>query len=124
MKYLSSLAFFLTLSLTAAMVTAADDHQMPQHQPNSSDHGDFHKEYMKAMDQMHGPMMEGVMASDPDAAFVKGMIPHHKGAVAMAEIQLKYGQDPQLRKLAQEIIAAQDKEIELMEKWLKENPGK
>ena len=48
-----------------------------------------------AMDRMHGPMMQGIANADPDAAFVLGMIPHHQGAIDMAEIVLKFGKDAQ-----------------------------
>lgn len=78
-------------------------------------------EYMHSMDGMHGPMMKGIEDTDPDTAFVRGMIPHHQGAVEMAKIQLKYGKDPELKKMAQDIIEAQDKEIKFMEEWLKKN---
>jgi uncharacterized protein (DUF305 family) len=46
------------------------------------------------------------------------MIPHHQAAVDMARVQLQYGQDPQLRELAQKIISEQQKEIGILEKWL------
>ena len=71
---------------------------------------DFTQAYVAAMNEMHGPMMEGVMAGDPDVAFVRGMIPHHQGAIDMAKIVLEYGKDDFTRKLAQEVIAAQDTE--------------
>ncbi|KHJ53450.1 hypothetical protein LA66_18850 [Aureimonas altamirensis] len=76
--------------------------------------------YMDAMDRMHGPMMEGVANADPDVAFVLGMIPHHQGAIDMATIVLEYGKDDFTRGLAQEVIAAQEKEIAGMRAWLKQ----
>ena len=67
---------------------------------------------------MHDKMMTAVNESDPDKAFAKGMVAHHEGAIAMAETELKYGKDPEMRKLAQDIIKAQKGEIEQMNKWL------
>lgn len=82
------------------------------------------EEYMKAMDDMHQPMMDGIMASDPDVAFVKGMIPHHQGAIDMAKIELKYGKDPEIKALAAEVIKAQEQEIAFMKKWLEQHQAK
>jgi uncharacterized protein (DUF305 family) len=62
------------------------------------------------------------MTGNPDQDFVAMMIPHHQGAVSMAEVELRYGHDPFLRKLAKDIIAAQDKEIEQMNKWQQKHP--
>ncbi len=56
-----------------------------------------------------------------DKDFVANMIPHHEGAVAMAKVELDSGKDPELRKLAQDIIAAQEKEIAFMKEWQKRN---
>jgi uncharacterized protein (DUF305 family) len=72
------------------------------------------------MDRMHGPMMKGVANPDPDAAFVLGMIPHHQGAVDMAEIVLKFGKDHHNHELARHIIAGQKREITAMRAWLKQ----
>ena len=74
-------------------------------------------EYHAAMTGMHGDMMKGIQLQNPDAAFAAGMLPHHQGAVKMAEIQLKYGRDNRLRELAQDIIRSQSAEIAFMKRW-------
>ena len=53
-----------------------------------------------------------------DAAFLRMMIPHHQGAVAMANAELKQGEDPKLKTLARAIITAQQREIRAMRKHL------
>lgn len=55
---------------------------------------------------------------DPDRDFLEGMIPHHRGAVEMAELVLEHGKDERVLELARAIIAAQEKEIAMMEGWL------
>ncbi|MGP5176591.1 MULTISPECIES: CopM family metallochaperone [Psychrobacter] len=82
----------------------------------------IHGEYNDSMTKMHDEMMAGMAYNDPDAAFAQGMLGHHIGAVDMAEIQLKYGTDAEMRQLAQEIIDAQKAEIEQMQNWLVNNP--
>ena len=76
--------------------------------------------YVESMARMHDGMDAGIRHPDPDVAFVKGMLAHHQGAVEMAEIQLRHGKDPENRKLAQEIISAQQREIREMQEWLAE----
>ena len=58
--------------------------------------------------------------NDADVAFAQGMIPHHEGALAMAEMALERATDPRVRDLAERIRAGQDPEIALMTGWLGE----
>lgn len=66
--------------------------------------------------------MDGASPADIDASFAAMMLPHHQGAVDMARLQLLYGRDPALRRLAQSIIAEQQVEIQQMQAWLKQHP--
>jgi hypothetical protein len=75
-----------------------------------------------SMDKMHADMAAVEPSGDGDVDFVRLMLPHHQAALEMAKTQLLYGKDPQLRRLAQEIIADQQSEIELMQLWLKQHP--
>lgn len=73
--------------------------------------------FMQANDRMHADMAIG-FTGDADADFVRGMIPHHQGAIDMAQVVLDHGSDPQIKALATEIIAAQQAEIAMMRQWL------
>ena len=66
---------------------------------------------------MHGDMMQG-FTGDADIDFLKGMIPHHQGAIDMAKVVLEHGKDKKVRKLARDIIKAQEREIAMMKSWL------
>jgi Domain of unknown function (DUF305) len=75
----------------------------------------------QSMLAMHGAMASVQSTGNGDEDFVRLMLPHHEAALAMARVELMHGQDPQMRRLAQEIIADQESEIELMQLWLKQN---
>ncbi len=61
---------------------------------------------------------------DVDADFVAAMIPHHQGAIAMAQAELTFGQNELLRRIAQGIVVEQAQEIEAMRVALRERPGR
>lgn len=56
-----------------------------------------------------------------DVDFVKGMIPHHQGAIDMAKAVLAFGHDKDVKEMAEDVIKAQEKEIAMMNAWLKEH---
>ncbi|AXC49993.1 DUF305 domain-containing protein [Paracoccus suum] len=101
----------------APMDHAAMDHSAMAEPAIPEDATPSTRAYMEAMDKMHGDMMIDY-TGDADVDFVKGMIPHHQGAIDMAKIVLKDGKDAQIRKLAEEVIKAQEAEIETMKAWL------
>lgn len=82
--------------------------------------GEHQREFMEGMMQTHDPMMQGMMAEDPDIAFACAMIPHHQGAIAMAEVELKYGDAGPMKEMAQRIIEAQKKEIAELTQWIEQ----
>jgi uncharacterized protein (DUF305 family) len=65
--------------------------------------------------------MDIAFTGDADADFVKGMIRHHQGAVDMAKTVIAFGKDPEVKKLAEEVIKAQECEIAFLQNWLKNN---
>ncbi len=73
----------------------------------------FAAENAAAMDKMMAGM-DVKPSGDVDHDFTAMMIPHHQGAIEMAQAELRYGRNEQLRRIAQEIIVDQQQEIAAM----------
>ena len=80
--------------------------------------------YKAAMERMHADMMAMPYTGDADVDFVRGMIPHHQGAIDMARVVLANGKDSEIRRLAEGVVKAQEAEIKEMQDWLKAHPVK
>jgi uncharacterized protein (DUF305 family) len=78
------------------------------------------RQLLASMDKMRGAMGGIKESGNSDVDFVQLMLPHHQAALDMAKTQLLYGKDEQMRRLAQRIITAQQSEIDLMQRWLKQ----
>ncbi len=116
---LATLAITLTSALALSLV-AAKAEDMNMHDMTDTASSDESKALNDAMMKMHEKMTMK-MTGDADVDFVQGMIPHHEGAVDMAKIELQYGKDPELHKLAENIVKAQESEIAFMTSWLKKH---
>jgi uncharacterized protein (DUF305 family) len=129
MKYKFTLGVLL-IGMAAFAVTAQEQNaQSPKSgrrgpaSPNPEFAASSEKTFDQLMDEamsvMHSEMHNAARTGDPDRDFVTMMIPHHQGAIDMAKAILLYGKDPQVRRLAQEIITDQESEIQLMQLWLR-----
>lgn len=83
---------------------------------NSKQHGGMNNNTANGMNHN---MDLGVADANYDLRFIDGMIPHHEGAVTMAKEALQKSKRPEIKKLANEIIKAQDKEITQLKQWRK-----
>jgi uncharacterized protein (DUF305 family) len=121
----SAVSAMVALGLAAGGAGAQQAASMPGMKMNSAEGGSasteaFKQADQKMMQQMHAPAYTG----DADKDFVAHMIPHHQGAIDMAEVELKYGKDSAMKKLARNIVKAQKEEIATMERWQATHGGK
>ena len=123
LRTLAIFAIATTVAMAGAIVVAQEKPAMDH---SKMDHGSMAvsapdspaaKAFIAANAKMHKDMTM-TFTGDADVDFIKGMLPHHAGAVDMAKIVLQYGKDPEVKKLAEEIIKAQNTEIDFMKGWL------
>jgi uncharacterized protein (DUF305 family) len=112
----AALAVLLALGAAAASPALAQHagHGTPAAAPASPVAGEF----QAANEAMHRSMGAVRLTGDADRDFAASMIPHHEGAIAMARLQLRHGKDPAMRRMAEEIVAAQEKEIAALRAFL------
>ena len=114
----------LALAVVAPLATPALAASMQDMPGMSTPSGPADTAMMEGMKTMRQGMDGAKMTGDADHDFVAMMLPHHQGAVDMAKVELQYGKDPEMRKLATAIVAAQDKEIAQMRAWQAKHPAK
>jgi len=124
----------ITLALGTGSVNAQSnrgsmgmDHSMPGMTDNKMKGMGSHnkmamEEFMSAMKKMDSAMMSA-KGSTTDVAFARKMLAHHQGAIDMAQIELKHGMDPDMKRIAQQTIAEQTKGKAELETWLKSHGG-
>ena len=120
-RTLSFLVGTLALGLAAgptAGQNAEQQHAAGQQAPGiMSMHGAAMQRAMQRMQQG----MDMPSSGNQDVDFARMMIPHHQGAIDMAKAEFADGKDPQLRQMAEEVIAAQEREIATLQAWLKQH---
>ena len=118
-----ALAVLLVVSVSRAQAPHQHEISPSQSLPSPSIAAEsFTSLVMQAMEHMHRDMSI-VPSGDPDRDFAAMMIPHHQGAVDMAKVELQFGKNPVLRRLAQGIIVEQLQEIEVMQRELRQLPA-
>ena len=117
-------------SMAQKMITAQNEeikqfqNIINNHETNPGEHttghhgGGDHNELQESMNAMNAKMKSMVMSGDIDKDFAMMMIPHHEGALAMAEAEIGHGANLDLKKIASKIMTDQKKEISELQAWL------
>jgi uncharacterized protein (DUF305 family) len=106
------------LCLVLSVPVAAQEMKGMDHSAMQGDASPSTQAFKDANAKMHQSMAIQ-FSGDADVDFARAMIGHHQGAIDMAKVELAHGKDPELRRLAEDIIQAQEAEIADMQAWLK-----
>jgi len=118
MKFLATMAVIGLIGVPSLAV--ADDMKMDMTKTAATGDSASSKAFSASMSKMM-TNMDVKPTGNTDKDFVMMMMPHHQGAIDMAKVELQFGKDPTLHKMAQDIVAAQEKEIAEMKEWLAKN---
>ncbi len=115
-----SIATLLSSSLLSCTIGKSDSQSNANPAPTMGmQHGSMDQSKMMSNGMNH-TMDLGPADADYDLRFIDGMMPHHEGAIVMAQEVLKKSQRPEVKKLAAQIIKAQTDEIAMMKQWRKD----
>ena len=116
--------FGAMIAVSLLTITPAVFAQQPAPSQSMPGMNSAHKAMMEGMQKMNQDMVTVPATGDPDKDFVAMMIPHHQGAIDMAKVELAQGKDLTIRKMARDIVAAQQREIKQMTDWQKKHASK
>ena len=82
------------------------------------------QDYKAATESSSSATQDLPFSNNADRDFITGMLPQQQGVAAIARVELQYGKDPEMRKLAQSILDLQASQMALMEQWQAQHPPK
>jgi uncharacterized protein (DUF305 family) len=113
--------FIILLIVFCALAIEAQQHGSDKPSSDRSLADSDWSDLNASMERMHVAISSVDRSGNSDVNFVRLMLPHHQAAIDMARTQLQHGADPEMRRLAQEIVTDQQSEIELMQRWVKQH---
>lgn len=113
----------LPLALSAALFAVPSMAQQSQGMQHDMPNTPASRAYMQSMETMNKAMMSQPMTGDADHDFASMMRSHHQAAVDMAKVEIQYGKNPEMKKMAEKVVADQSKEIKQLDTWLGHHPA-
>lgn len=107
------------LVLPLMMVACSNSVEPPSNAAQNSSGSEVAQDPMSGMHHGSMQMSLGPKNETFDLRFIDAMIPHHQGAIAMAQVAQEKSTRPEIKQLAQAIITAQEQEIQQMQSWRK-----